>query len=453
MFIDTHAHLFYHNFKGDIDKVIQRAKDAEVDYIIVPSTDIPSAKQTINLCNKYDIVYGAVGVHPHDTKDWDNILLKKVEEFARSNKIVAIGEIGLDYYYDYSPKDEQIRAFKDQIELALKLNLPVIVHNREADDDMMEIISTYCGSGLKAQFHCFNGPLERAKELIKLHHYFSFTGNITFKNANELQGLLKKINLEHLLLETDSPFMTPVPHRGKRNEPAYVNLVAEKIAELHNMKPQDIGRITSFNAFKMFGIGSLPETSFTYKIGNALYINMTNRCNADCVFCRRKEEPFIKGYNLKMSKSEEPPAEVYIKEIGDPRQYSEIVFCGFGEPTLRWEEVKEVAKYVKSRNGKTRLDTNGHGNFINKKDITPEMKDLFDSVSVSLNAADQEQYSEIMQVEPALFNEAVIFTKNAKNYVDNVVITVVSYNNIDVEKVRRVVKEEIGAEFRVREYF
>jgi len=219
------------------------------------------------------------------------------------------------------------------------------------------------------------------------------------------------------------------------------------------MKPQDIGRITSFNAFKMFGIGSLPETSFTYKIGNALYINMTNRCNADCVFCRRKEEPFIKGYNLKMSKSEEPPAEVYIKEIGDPQQYSEIVFCGFGEPTLRWEEVKEVAKYVKSRNGKTRLDTNGHGNYINKKDITPEMKDLFDSVSVSLNAADQEQYSEIMQVEPAMFNEAVIFTKNAKNYVDNVVITVVSYNNIDVEKVRRVVKEEIGAEFRVREYF
>ncbi|HVO74138.1 MAG TPA: YchF/TatD family DNA exonuclease [Ignavibacteriaceae bacterium] len=452
MFVDTHAHLFYQNFKGDLDTIIQRAKDAHVDYIIVPSTDFKTAKHTLDLCEKYDIVYGAVGIHPHDTKDWDNRFLGNIEEIAKHDKIIAVGEIGLDYYYDYSPKEDQIRAFKDQIELALKLNLPVIVHNREADEDILEIISSYCGTGLKAQFHCFGSSIENARKLIMQHHFLSFTGNITFKKSEELQNVLKKVSLEHLLLETDSPFMTPVPHRGMRNEPAYVKLIAQKIAEVHDMQLADIARVTSFNAFRMFGIGSLPKTSFTYKIGNALYINMTNRCNADCVFCRRKEEPFIKGYNLKMSKSEEPPVEVYIKEIGNPQQYSEIVFCGFGEPTLRWEEVKQIAAYVKKMNGKTRLDTNGHGNIINKRDITPEMKELFDTVSISLNTADQEQYAEIMGVEQNMFTEAINFAQKAKPNVSKVIMTLVSYDNIDIGRTKKFV-EDIGAEFRLREYF
>jgi TatD DNase family protein len=452
MFVDTHAHLFYHNFKGELDNIIQRARDNQVEYIIVPSTDFNTAKQTLDLTEKYDMVYGAVGIHPHDTKDWDKRFLSNIEEITKHDKIIAVGEIGLDYYYDYSPKEDQIRAFKDQIELALKLNLPIIVHNREADEDIMKIISSYCGSGLRAQFHCFSGTIENAADLISQHHFISFAGNITFKKAEELQKVLKKISLEHLLLETDSPFMTPIPHRGTRNEPAYLKIVAQKIAEVHNMRIEDIARITSFNAFRMFGVGSLPGTSFTYKIGNALYINMTNRCNADCVFCRRKEEPYIKGYNLGMSKSEEPPAEVYIKEIGNPQQYSEIVFCGFGEPTLRWEEVKQVAAFVKGKNGKTRLDTNGHGNVINKKDITPEMKNLFDTVSISLNTADQEQYAEIMGVDPSMFNEVVGFTEKVKLYVDKVIMTLVSYDNVDYNRAKKFV-QDLGAEFRLREYF
>ncbi len=452
MFVDTHAHLFYHNFKGELDNIIQRAKENQVDYIIVPSTDFNTAKQTLDLTEKYDMVYGAVGIHPHDTKDWDKRFLSNIEEIAKHDKINAVGEIGLDYYYDYSPKEDQIRAFKDQIELALKLNLPVIIHNREADEDIMKIISSYCGTGLKAQFHCFSGPIENARDLVRQHHFLSFTGNITFKKAEELQNILKKVSLEHLLLETDSPFMTPVPHRGTRNEPAYVKIVAQKIAEVHNMPLEDIARITSFNAFRMFGIGSLPKTSFTYKIGNALYINITNRCNADCIFCRRKEEPYIKGYNLGMSRSEEPSAEVYIREIGNPLQYSEIVFCGFGEPTLRWEDVKQVAGFIKSRNGKTRLDTNGHGNVINKRDITPEMKDLFDTVSISLNTANNEQYAEIMGVDPGMFGEMIDFAKKTKQFVKKLVMTLVSYDNVDIEGAKKMA-EEIGAEFRLREYF
>ena len=453
MFIDTHAHLFYPNFDGELDEVISRAKESGVDYILVPATDLKTTQEVINLTQKYEMVYGAVGVHPHDTKDWDSSFIFKIEELAKNEKIVAIGEIGLDYYYDFSPRDKQIDAFKSQIELALKLDLPVIIHNRDSDKDMMEIIRSYCGAGLKAQFHCFNGSIEDAIELIGMNYMVSFTGNITFKKAENLRKILQHIPPENLLLETDSPFMTPVPFRGKRNEPSYLKYIAQQIAELHNLRIEDVARITSFNAFKIFGIGSKPDTAFTYKISNSLYINVTNRCNAHCVFCRRKDSPYLRGYNLGMERTDEPPAEVYIKEIGDPKNYKEIVFCGYGEPTIRWDVVKDIAKFVKTNGGKTRLDTNGHGNVINKKNITPELSGLIDVVSISLNSYDPKQYSELVGLEKSYFNEMVNFAKSAKPFVEKVVLTIVSIPEIDTERARKVVEEKIGVEFRVREFF
>ncbi len=216
MFIDTHSHLFYPNFEDDLDEVIQRAKDSGVDFILVPATDLATAKEVINLTEKYDMIYGAVGIHPHETKDWDPTLLNEIESLTSHNKIVAIGEIGLDYFYDYSPKEKQREAFKSQIDLALKLDLPIIVHNRDSDEDMLEIINSYCGSGLKAQFHCFNGSLNDAKELMHMGHMISFTGNITFKKADELREVLKNVRIDQLLLETDSPFLTPVPFQRQK---------------------------------------------------------------------------------------------------------------------------------------------------------------------------------------------------------------------------------------------
>jgi TatD DNase family protein len=453
MFVDTHAHLFYPNFEGELDEVIQRAKDEGVDYIIVPATDIETCSKVIELTKKYEMIYGTIGIHPHDTKNWNESYIPKIEEFAKHDKIVGIGEIGLDYYYDFSPKEKQIEAFKAQIELALKLNLPIVVHNRDASEDVLKITKEFAGTGLRAQFHCFNGTLDEARELIRLHHFVSFTGNITFTKADSLREIVSKITPEHLLLETDSPFMTPVPHRGKRNEPAHVKLVAEKIAEIRHLSIKDVARVTSYNAFRMFGIGSKPNTSFTYQIGKNLYINVTNRCNADCIFCDRKGEAVVSGYNLKMSKSEEPAAEVYIKEIGDPKNYNEIVFCGFGEPTIRWDVVKQIAKYVKQNGGRTRLDTDGHGSFINKRDIAPELKDLIDIVSISLNASDPKKYSELMRVDPRMFNEVITFAKEAKNYVEKVVMTAVMLDHVEIDKVRQIIEEKIGAEFRGREYF
>lgn len=453
MFIDTHSHLFYKNFNDDLDEVVIRAKESGVDNIIVPATDLQTAEQTIRICEKYDIVYGAVGIHPHDSKDWNNNLLAKIQDLAQHKKIIAIGEIGLDYYYDFSPPEKQIQAFKEQIQLAIELNLPIIVHNRDSDKDMMDIISQYCGKGLKAQFHCFNSSISDAFEFIKMNHFISFTGNITFKNRGDVRSVLEKIGLDNLLLETDSPFMTPVPFRGKRNEPAYVKYVAEKIAEIHKVSVEEVANITSYNAFRLFGIGKSPEMNYTYPLGRSLYINVTNRCNADCTFCKRNTFPLISGFNLGMKKSEEPAADEYIKEIGDPKKYDEIVFCGYGEPTIRWEIVKQVAAYVKANGGQTRLNTNGHGNLINHKDITPEMKDIIDVVSISFNSFDPGQYAQLMRLDEKHFFEMINFAKASKPYVKKVVMSVVSLDEVEIEKSRKVVEDEIGAEFRVREYF
>lgn len=252
MYIDSHSHLFYPNFSEDINEVVENSKKNQVEYFLVPATNIVSCLQTIDLTNKFNNIFGAVGIHPHDTKEWEENIIEELKTLSKKEKIVAIGEIGLDYYYDFSPKEIQIKAFRSQIELALELNLPIIVHNREADTDILNIIRDYKSTSLKGQFHCFNGSLKDAMELIEMGHYVSFTGNITFKKADNLREIVKEIPINNLLLETDSPFMTPVPFRGKRNEPAFVRYVAQQIAEVKNISEEEVGNITSENFFKLF---------------------------------------------------------------------------------------------------------------------------------------------------------------------------------------------------------
>ncbi|MFA7228027.1 MAG: TatD family hydrolase [Melioribacteraceae bacterium] len=170
MYIDTHAHLFYKNFDGEIDQIIGRAKAAGVDFIIVPGTDLATSQSAVDLADKYECVYAAVGVHPHDSKEWDDSLLQKLEILAAHKKVVAIGEIGLDYYYDFSPREIQLKAFEDQIKLALKMKLPVIIHNRESNEDVMNLARKYKDSGLRAQYHCFAGSVADARELVEMRH-------------------------------------------------------------------------------------------------------------------------------------------------------------------------------------------------------------------------------------------------------------------------------------------
>lgn len=453
MLIDTHAHLFFPNFENDLDEVLKRAEENNIQKIIIPSTDIKTAYQVISLIEKYDMLYGAVGVHPHDSSNWNENDLEILSELADHPKVVAIGETGLDYYYDYSPKEMQKKAFRDQLLLALDKDLPIVVHNREADTDIINIIREFKGSILKAQFHCYSGNAEDAAELVSLGHYISFTGNITFKKFDALRDVVKSTDIDRILIETDAPFMTPVPHRGKRNEPSFVTFTNKQIAEIKNMPIEEVAKITTNNAHKLFGLGESEKTDYTYPLYNGLYVNITNRCNASCYFCDRNGEAKLKGFNLKMQKKDEPNAEVYIKEIGDPKKYEEIVFCGYGEPTIRWGVIKEISVFVKKNGGKTRLNTNGHGNIINKRDITPEMKGLIDIISISLNSMDPAQYGNIMGLNETFFQEMIDFAQKSKNYVDKVVMSIVSLDEVESEKARKFVVEELGLEFRIRPYF
>ncbi|MDY0081422.1 MAG: YchF/TatD family DNA exonuclease [Ignavibacteriaceae bacterium] len=453
MFTDTHAHLFYPNYKDDLPEVIGRAQENGVEYIIVPATDLASAVQAIELAETYSMIYATIGFHPHDTKEWKDEFVEKIEELTKHPKVIGIGEIGLDYYYDFSPKDLQVRAFRAQLDLAARLGLPTIIHSRESDLDILNIVREYNEKNLRAQFHCYSSSKSHARELINLGHMISFTGNITFAKADSIRDVVKSISPENIMLETDSPFMTPKPHRGKRNEPANVRIIAEQLAQIYNMNVEDIGRITSANVHKFYGIGKKADLSYTYKIGKALYVNVTNRCNADCEFCDRKDHAIIAGYNLKMEKFQEPPDSVYIKDIGDPKRYSEIVFCGYGEPTIRWDLVRSVGKYVKENGGTTRMNTNGHGNVINNRDITKELFGVIDTVSISLNSTDPGEYSKIMKLDQKYFYEMIDFSRKAKEAGIHVVLSVVSLEEVDIEKARKFTEDEIGVEFRVRQYF
>jgi TatD DNase family protein len=468
MFIDSHAHLTSEQFNNDPDEVITRAIDAGVEYIVNPGTDVEDSRRAIALAEKHPQVYACVGFHPHDAKKATDASLKEIEELSMHPKVVAIGEIGLDFHYEFSPRDVQARVFKEQIEIAQRRNLPIVIHTRESNDETIRIVEEAIASAPtwrsqvatqhsrypapKGVFHCFSGDPALAWKVINMGFYVSLPGVVTFKNAGFAADVASYVSAEHFLLETDSPYLAPVPHRGKRNEPSNIPIIAKKIAELQHLSVEDVARATNYSAYKLFGIGKPAAPQITYKLKNSLYVNLTIRCNADCVFCDRKGEAVIKGANLRIER--EPSAEEVITEIDDPSKYDEIVFCGFGEPTIRLDALKDISRWVKSRGGKTRLNTDGHGSVINKRNIVPELAGLIDAVSISLNTTDPKQYGELMRIDGERFFAAMIeFAREAVKVIPRVVMTVVDLNEVDKEKARQLVKEEIGAIFHTRPFF
>jgi len=459
MFVDSHCHLFYDDYKNDFDDVLQRALDTGVHAVIIPGTDLQTSMHAIQLAEKNDCVYAAVGFHPHDAKKADDASLKKIEELSYHRKVVAIGEIGIDYFYDFSPKEKQQETFLKQIKIAQRRNLPIIIHERESRNDILRIIEEEINNGNtkkpKGVFHCFNGDETMAKKVIEWGFYISVTGPVTFpektNKPNSMAAVVKKIPMHHILLETDSPYLTPAPNRGKRNEPANIPYIAKKIAELKNISTEDVARASTFGVHKLFGIGKYPEPVFTYQLRNSLYINHTIRCNADCIFCNRKGEAILMGQNLKIEK--EPSAEEIINSIGNPGKFDEIVFCGYGEPTIRFDVLKEIARWVKQNGGKTRLNTDGHGNVINHRNIVPELQEIIDAVSVSLNSAEKKQYSTLMRVNESMFDAMVEFSKQCVAHKIPTTMTIIEMDSVDELQAKEFVEKKIGAQFRGRELF
>ena len=251
MFVDTHTHLDFDAFDEDREKVIQRAIENQVLAIITIGTDLETSKQAILLAEKYASIYASVGIHPSDcagAKDKDFDFIK---ELAAHEKVVAIGEIGLDYYHMHAEKEMQAKAFEKQIRIARELNLPMIIHNRDSHTDMLEILNKEGIKEIGGVMHSFSGDLDFLDKIIALNMHVSFTGNITFKKSTSNE-LVKKAPVENMLLETDCPFLTPVPLRGKRNEPAFIVHTAKKIAEIKEIELELLGKITSENAKSLF---------------------------------------------------------------------------------------------------------------------------------------------------------------------------------------------------------
>lgn len=251
MFIDTHAHLYYVDLKNQLDDVIRRAAEADVVQIICVGTDLESSRESIAIAEKYSNVFATVGVHPHDANDASSDFIEEIRELAKHTKVVAIGEMGLDFYRNLSPPEMQRTVFRQQLELAEELELPAVIHNREAHEALLTILEEIMPR--RGVVHCFSSDVETAKEILNLGLKISFTGTITFVKNNS-DSVLKYINLDDFMLETDCPFLAPVPNRGKLNEPANIMHIARRVAEIKGVSIEEVAENTSRNAQTFFSL-------------------------------------------------------------------------------------------------------------------------------------------------------------------------------------------------------
>lgn len=453
MLVDSHAHLEMEDFDKDRERVIARAQEAGVNYIITVATNIPDIYKALEIAQKNAGVFLALGIHPHEAKEIKEEDLAALRRLAKEEKVVAFGEIGLDFYREYSPREIQVRRFRELLRLAKEIGLPIIIHAREAEKEILDILRQEANGPWRGVFHCFSGNLAMAKQVIQMGFFISIPGTVTFKKSLPLQEVVQKVPLEKILLETDAPFLAPEPYRGKRNEPAYVRFTAEKIAQLKGLSLADVARITSLNARLLFGVGEdIPKGKIAYPIRNSLYLNLTNRCSNRCTFCAKNKSFIVKGHDLQLER--EPEAQELIAAVGDPQKYQEIVFCGFGEPLLRLDTVKIVAAELKKRGARIRIDTDGQANLVYGRNILPELKGLVDAISVSLNAENAEKYHRLCR---SPFGEegyrgVLEFIRQAKKVIPEVIATVIDLPGVDVQTCRRIAEEELGVKFKVRAF-
>ncbi|MGR3309308.1 MAG: TatD family hydrolase [Candidatus Brocadiales bacterium] len=452
MLVDTHAHLDFPEYKSDLPEVITRAAEANVGYIIDVGTSLKSSREAIELARQFDNIYASIGIHPHEASHVSDNVWSEFETLVSQSKVVAIGETGLDYYRNRSPHEEQQHLFCRHLELSKKASLPVIIHNREATNDCLKTLREHANNSLRGVVHCFSGSEESARDFMELGLNISFAGPVTFSNADKLRKVVQSVPVERLLLETDCPFLSPQPKRGKRNEPANLTYIIPVFAELYKLSTTDVARITTLNAKRLFNIGEIEqEGKVAYVIRNSLYLNITNRCSNECIFCARLSDPWVKGHYLKLTR--EPTAEGVIKAIGDPTPYDEVVFCGYGEATERLDVLKTVARFLKEKGVRVRLDTNGHGDLINGRPICGELHGLIDTICISLNTTYADEYERLCHPKfgEKAYTSLISFIKEAKQTIPDVVVSIVGYPGVNVERCKQLA-DELGVNFRLRRY-
>jgi TatD DNase family protein len=256
MLIDTHAHLDMEQFDSDRNEVIQRALSADVRQVVTVGIDMSSSLKAISIAESHPSVFAAVGIHPHNADVVDRQDLRRIELISARRKVVAIGEIGLDFYRDLSSRNNQRKRFKQQLDIAMRCNLPVVVHAREAHEQVLEILSSFKRDGPRGVIHCFSGDIDLAEAFIQMGYFISIPGIVTFTNASLMHEVVAGIPLDTMLVETDSPFLSPIPYRGRRNEPSRVVYAAQKVAHIRGITLEEVAEQTSRNARRLFGLPS-----------------------------------------------------------------------------------------------------------------------------------------------------------------------------------------------------
>ncbi len=449
--VDSHAHIDASDYDGDRRKILERALSKGVGTIIAVGSDLDSSRKTVDIANSFEEVFAAVGVHPHDVKSVANKSAGHIKVLADNAKVVAIGEIGLDYHYDHSPRKLQKHWFREQIRMAVKIGKPVIVHCRDAGEDVFSILEEERVWRVGGVVHCFTGDAELARKFLGLDLHLGAAGPITFENSDELRSVFADVPIERILVETDSPYLTPPPNRGKRNEPAYTVQVAEKLAEIKGLTLEDVARATSVNVRRLFKIGPCPVPgTIAYPLSGKLYLNITNRCYNACLFCGLLSDRVFVGHDLTLES--DPGVEAILEAAGDPGRYEEVVFSGYGEPTTRLEELKQVALELRGRGAKRiRLATNGLGNRVNGRSILPELLGLIDAISVSLQAESPEAYEKVCKTKEIEnpYPSVKEFVSEAKRLFGDVEVTAVDMPGIiDIEACEKVAREELNVSFR-----
>ncbi len=450
--VDTHAHLDHSQFQGDLMAVLDAAQGAGVHQILTVGCDLASSRASLELAERWPQVYAAVGIHPHDAAGVDEQALAELRDLAAHSRVVAIGETGLDYYRDRAPRTDQRRVFRAQIALAREVGKPLIVHDRDAHEDILAILRAEGATEAGGVLHCFSGDLAMARACVDLGFYISIAGPVTYPPNEALREVVRAVSVDRLLVETDCPYLAPQSRRGRRNEPALVRETAAMVAEIKGLTLDDVARVTTLNAFTLFGIGDVDQSArIAYRIRDSLYLNITNRCTNACIFCAKFKDFTVKGHHLRLE--HEPDFAEVLAAIGDPTRYAEVVFCGYGEPLIRLDLVKEVAARLKPLGIRIRINTDGQANLVHGRNILPELQGLVDAVSVSLNAPDATTYQHWCHSRfgEKGYESVREFLRAAPRFIPEVTATAVALPGLDLEACRRVAAE-LGVVFRDREY-
>jgi TatD DNase family protein len=456
MLVDSHVHLNMREFAGDLDAVVSRARAAGVGEMLQVCYDARSIDETVALTERYPDVYGAIGIHPHDAKTWSPALEAKMRGALAGGKILAAGEMGLDYYRDLSPRETQREVFRREIEIAIEMKKPIVVHSREAFPDVIAILRETGASKVGGIFHAFPGGIEEANQASDLGFLIGIGGTLTYKSSR-LPETASAIPSSAFVLETDCPYLPPEPYRGKRNEPMHVSIVRDRLAALRGVEPADIERGAEANYRRLLHRDRRFPPAVAYTLKGNIYVNVTSSCTNNCGFCLRyRRDNFLYGYNLNLAADPAvPEMTAAARALAKERRPGEIVFCGYGEPTCRIADVLAAARELRKLGVPLRLDTNGHGNMINRRDVVPELAEVFDAVSVSLNAHDADSYVRLCRPDAGAkaFEAVLDFVRRAAASQMECTVTVLDHPAVNVEASRALVASIPGARFRVRRYY